>query len=147
MVVVLKMLRDQDIVHTKIPTTTKYKIKIQISVRDFAHLLWKIYLNEYKKTKYMSNNSLLFNTINIFKSDRICPPIKIAHLSPRANTTLGQNSFLYKTIPDWNHLSPAAIESRSIAAFKSQLSDKSGRRLSTIPLPDTPLRRTVKSNI
>ena len=30
----------------------------------------------------------------------------------RANTTLGQNSFLYKTIPDWNHLPPAAIESR-----------------------------------
>ena len=41
----------------------------------------------------------------------------------RANTTLGQNSFLYKTTPDWNHLPPAAIESRSIAAFKSQLSD------------------------
>ena len=40
----------------------------------------------------------------------------------RANTTLGQNSFLYKTIPDWNHLPPAAIESRSIAALKSQLS-------------------------
>ena len=39
----------------------------------------------------------------------------------RANTMLGQNSFLYKTIPDWNHLPPAAIESRSIAAFKSQL--------------------------
>ena len=34
-----------------------------------------------------------------------------------------QNSFLYKTIPAWNHLPPAAIESRSIAAFKSQLSD------------------------
>ena len=27
------------------------------------------------------------------------------------------------TIPDWNHIPPAAIESRSIAAFKSQLSD------------------------
>ena len=38
----------------------------------------------------------------------------------RANTTLGQNSFFYKIIP--NHLTPAAIESRSIAAFKSQLS-------------------------
>ena len=63
----------------------------------------------------------------------------------RANTTLGQNSFLYKTIPDWNHLPPAAIESRSIAAFKSQLSDRSGRPLSTIPSLDTPLRRTAKS--
>ena len=51
----------------------------------------------------------------------------------RANTTLGQNSSLYKTIgpnvPDWNHLpplGPVAIESRSIAllaAFKSKLSD------------------------
>ena len=41
----------------------------------------------------------------------------------RANTTLGQNFFLYKTITDWNHLPPAAIESRSIVAFKSQLSD------------------------
>ena len=39
----------------------------------------------------------------------------------RANTTLGQNSFLYKTIPDWNHLPPAAIESNP--AFKSQLGD------------------------
>ena len=37
---------------------------------------------------------------------------------------LGQNSFfLYKAIPDWNDLPPATIESRSIAAFKSQLSD------------------------
>ena len=65
----------------------------------------------------------------------------------RANTTLEQNSFLYKTIPDWNHLPPAAIESRSIAAFKSQLSNLSGRPLSTIPSPDTPLRRTAKSYI
>ena len=38
-------------------------------------------LNEYKKQN-MSNNSLLIHTINIFKSDRICPPIEIAHLSP-----------------------------------------------------------------
>ena len=41
----------------------------------------------------------------------------------RANTMLGQNSFLYKTILDWNHLPQADIESRSIAAFKSQLND------------------------
>ena len=53
-----------------------------------------------------------------------------------ANTTLGQNSFLYKTIPDWNHLPLAAIESRSIAAFKSQLNDKSAQHRH---FPDTPL--------
>ena len=41
----------------------------------------------------------------------------------RANTALGQNSFLYKTIPDWNHLPPAAIESRPKAAYKRQFSD------------------------
>ena len=59
-----------------------HNFKIQISVRDFAYLLWKIYLNENKKQN-MSNNSLLdlINTIHIFKSERICPSIEIAHLS------------------------------------------------------------------
>ena len=28
----------------------------------------------------------------------------------RANTTLGQNSFWHRTIPDWNSLPAAAIE-------------------------------------
>ena len=41
----------------------------------------------------------------------------------RANTTLGQNSFWHRTIPDWNYLSAAAIESKTVAAFKSQLVD------------------------
>ena len=63
----------------------------------------------------------------------------------RANTTLGQNSFLYKTVPDWNYLPPVVIEYRSIAAFKSQLSDQSGRPLSTVFLPDIPPRRNVES--
>ena len=52
--------------------------------------------------------------------------------------SLLEYSFLYKTIPDWNHLPPAGIESRSIAAFKSPLSDYSSRPLSTSPSPDTP---------
>ena len=38
----------------------------------------------------------------------------------RANTTLGQNSFWHRTIPDWNYLPAAAIESKTVAAFKSQ---------------------------
>ena len=54
---------------------------------------------------------------------RTCGVNKKSFKHMRANTTLGQNSFLYKTISDRNHLPPAAIESRSIAAFKSQLSD------------------------
>ena len=41
----------------------------------------------------------------------------------RANTTLGQNSFWHRTIPDWNSLPAAAIKSKTVAAFKSQLVD------------------------
>ena len=41
----------------------------------------------------------------------------------RANTTLGQNSFWHRTIPDWNSLQAAATESKTVAAFKSQLVD------------------------
>ena len=42
----------------------------------------------------------------------------------RANTTLGQNSFWHRTIPDWKSLPAAAIESKTVAAFKSQLVDE-----------------------
>ena len=35
--------------------------------------------------------------------------------------TLGQNSFWHQTIPDWNSL--LAAESKTVAAFKSQLVD------------------------
>ena len=41
----------------------------------------------------------------------------------RANTTLGQSSFWHRTISDWNSLPAAAIESKTVAAFKSQLVD------------------------
>ena len=41
----------------------------------------------------------------------------------RGNTTLGQNSFWHQTIPDRNSLSAATIESKTVAAFKSQLVD------------------------
>ena len=41
----------------------------------------------------------------------------------RANTTLGQNSFWHRTISDWNSLPAAATESKTVAAFKSQLVD------------------------
>ena len=41
----------------------------------------------------------------------------------RANTTLGQNYFWHQTIPDWNSLPAAAVESKTVAAFKSQLVD------------------------
>ena len=41
----------------------------------------------------------------------------------RASTTLGQKNFWHRAIPDWNFLLAAAIESKTVAAFKSQLVD------------------------
>ena len=41
----------------------------------------------------------------------------------RANTTLGQTSFWHQTIPEWNSFPAAAIEFKTVAAFKSQLVD------------------------
>ena len=41
----------------------------------------------------------------------------------RPNTTLGQNYFWHQTIPNWNSLLTAAIESKTVLAFKSQLVD------------------------
>ena len=41
----------------------------------------------------------------------------------RANTTLGRNLFWNQTIPDWNLLPTVAIESKTVAQFKSQLVD------------------------
>ena len=41
----------------------------------------------------------------------------------RANTTLGQNYFCHRAIPDWNSLPAAAMESKTVAAFKSRLVD------------------------
>ena len=41
------------------------------------------------------------------------------HLTLRANTTLEQSSFWHRTIPDWNSLPAAVIESKTVAAFKS----------------------------
>ena len=38
----------------------------------------------------------------------------------RANTTLGQNSFWHRNIPDWNSLPAAAIESKTVAAFNTK---------------------------
>ena len=42
----------------------------------------------------------------------------------RANTTLGQNSFWHRTIPDWNSLSSATIDAQTMAAFKGRLADR-----------------------
>ena len=43
------------------------------------------------------------------------------HIKSQHHT--GQNSSWHRTIPDWNSLPAAAIESKTVAAFKSQLVD------------------------
>ena len=71
-------------------------------------------------------NELVDNPIN----DRLIPADRRtrgvhnqAYKHFRANTTLGQNSFWHRTIPNWISLPAAAIESKTVAAFKSQLVD------------------------
>ena len=90
--------------------TNNYQRKSSVTalIQDLG---WTDLLTRRKNYRLTSLYKILNGLIAVPVSDR------------RANTTLGQNYFLYKTIPDWNHLPPAAIESRSIAAFKSQLSD------------------------
>ncbi len=41
----------------------------------------------------------------------------------RSTTTVGQNSFLARTIPEWNLLPTAAVQAKSVAAFKGRLAD------------------------
>ena len=73
---------------------------------------------------------LLNELVEIPINDRLIPADRRtrgghnqAYKHLRANTTLGQNSFWHRTIPDWNSLPAADIESKTVAAFKSQLVD------------------------
>ena len=70
---------------------------------------------------------ILNELVEIPMNDRLIPADRRtrgghnqAYKDLRANTTLGQNSFWHRTIPDWNSLPAAAIESKTVAAFKSQ---------------------------
>ena len=85
--------------------------------------------------KTRRENSRLLCMLKIFNelveipiNDRLIPAARKtrggqnqAYKHIRANTTLGQNSFWHRTIPDWNSLPAAAIESKTVAEFKSQL--------------------------
>ena len=84
--------------------------------------------------KTRRKNSRLFKILNeLFEipiTDRLIPADKGArgghnqvYEDIRASTTLGQNLFWHQTIPEWNSLPAAAIESKTVAAFKSQLVD------------------------
>ena len=102
------------------------------------------------KTRQKNSRLLcMFNILNELVNDRLIPADRRtrcghnqAYKHIRANTTLGQNSFWHRTIPDWNSLPAAAIESKTVAAFKSQLVDQICQPLSPLQ-PDTPQWRAA----
>ena len=83
-----------------------------------------------KNSRLVSMFKILNELVEIPINDRLIPADRRtrgghnqAYKDLRANTTLGQNSFWHRTIPDWNSLPAAAIESKTVAAFNSQLVD------------------------
>ena len=83
-----------------------------------------------KNSRFVSMFKILNELVKIPINDSLIPADRRtrgghnqAYKHLRANTTLGQNYFWHRTIPDWNSLSAAGIESKTVAAFKSQLVD------------------------
>ena len=75
---------------------------------------------------------ILNELVDIPINDRLIPALadkrtrgghNQAYKHIRANNTLGQNSFWHRTITVWNSLPAAAMESKTVGAFKSQLVD------------------------
>ena len=73
---------------------------------------------------------------------RTCGGHNQAYKHIRANTTLGQNSFWHQTIPDWNFLSGAAIESKTVAHSRVSWSTRSASLFPPLQL-DTPQWRAA----
>ena len=83
-----------------------------------------------KNSRLLCMFKILNELVEIPINDRLIPADRRtrgghnqAYKHIRANTTLGQNSFWHRTIPYWNSLPAAATESKTVAAFKSQLVD------------------------
>ena len=96
----------------------------------FQNLGWTDLKTRRKNSRLVSMFKILNELVEIPINDRLIPADRRtrgghnqAYKHLRANTTLGQNSFWHRTIPDWNSLLAAAIESKTVAAFKSQLVD------------------------
>ena len=94
------------------------------------NLGWTDLKTRRKNSRLVSMFKILNELVEIPINDRLIPADRRtrgghnqAYKHLRANTTLGQNSFWHRTIPDWNSLPAAAIESKTVAAFKSQLVD------------------------
>ena len=94
------------------------------------NLGWTDLKTRRKNSRLVSMFKLLNELVEIPNNDRLIKTDRRtrgghnqAYKHLIANTTLGQNSFWHRTIPDWNSLPAAAIESKTVAAFKSQLVD------------------------
>ena len=96
------------------------------------NLGWTDLKTRRKNSRLVSMFKILNELVEIPMDDRLIPAGKRtrgghnqAYKSLRASTTLGQRYFGIglDSIPDWNSLPVAAIESKTVAAFKSQLVD------------------------
>ena len=94
------------------------------------NLSWTDLKTRRKNSRLLCMFKILNELVEIPINDRLIPADRRtrgghnqAYKHIRANTTLGQNSFWHRTIPDWNSLPAAATESKTVAAFKSQLVD------------------------
>ena len=94
------------------------------------NLGWTDLKTRRKNSRLVGMFKILNELVEIPINDRLIPADgrtrgghNQAYKHLRANTTLGQNSFWHRTIPDWNSLPAAAIESKTVAAFKIQLVD------------------------
>ena len=93
------------------------------------NLGWTDLKTRRKNSRLLCMLKILNELVEIPINDRLIPADRRtrgghnqAYKHIRANTTLGQKKFWHRTIPDW-HSIPAAIESKTVAAFRSQLVD------------------------
>ena len=94
------------------------------------NLGWTDLKTRRNNSKLLCMFKILNELVDIHINDRLIPADRRtrgghnqAYKHIRANTTLGQNSFWHRNIPDWNSLPAAAVESKTVAAVKSQLVD------------------------
>ena len=112
------------------------------------NLGWTDLKTRRNNSKLLCMFKILNELVEIHINDRLIPADRRArgghnqaYKHIRANTTLGQNSFWHRTIPDWNSLPAAAVESKT-----GSIQESAGRLdlPASSPLqPDTPQWRAA----